>query len=123
VKETTALLQRCISSRIEVACATDSQPLPVKVDAVWLRRVLLILAILAAKRIAEAGTVTLQTSGGSEATVVFKIGVLADRPPVTQRDDEGAALGEAERFAIAHGGKLNTTGTEIVLTAALDDLT
>jgi len=123
VREIVALLRCCLSSRIEVASELCAQPLPVTVDAVSLRRILLTLAVLATKRMPETGIVTLRTSGGAHAAVAFGIAAPADRPPlVTHADEEGAALDEAARLASAHGGTFKATEDELVLSLALDDL-
>lgn len=122
VNEVTPLLRRCISSRIEVTCDVHSQPLPVTVDAVWLRRVLLMLAILATKRVPESGTLSLATSGGSHAVVALRFESFGDRPLVTRLQEDRPALSEAARFAGAHGGTFKPADAEFVLTMALDDL-
>jgi signal transduction histidine kinase len=122
VREVAALVRRCVSSRIEVVCEIYAQPLPTTADAVWLRRVLLMLAIVATQRMPETGTVTLRTSGEAHAAVAFAIGVPADRPLVVRGDAERAALGEAARFADAHRGKFKAADHEFVLTLTLEDL-
>ena len=122
VNEMTGLLRRCISSRIEILCDVHSQPIPVTVDAVWLRRAWLILATLATKRIPENGTVKFATSGGSHAIVTFGIESLGDRRLVVRSEEERPALSEAARFASAHGGLFKSADAEFVLTMALEDL-
>ena len=122
VREVVALLRCCVSSRIEVERELHAQPLPVTVDAVWLRRVLLMLAILATERMPETGALTLRTSGNAQASVAFAITTPPDRPLVVRGDEERAALGEAARFAEGHGGKFKAADTELTLTLALDDL-
>jgi signal transduction histidine kinase len=118
--EVTALLRRCVSSRVEVACEIHSQPLPVTGDAVWLRRVLLVLAILATRRTAERGVIKLRTSGGAQAAVAVRIEGLDEKALVRRDGEERAALDEAGHFASAHGGTFQATNLEFVLTMALE---
>lgn len=120
--EVTALLRRCMSSRVEVTCEIHPQPLPVSVDAVWLRRVLLMLAVLATKRMPESGTVIVRTCGGPHAAVALSPESTGDRSVVPRSDEERSALSEAARFASAHAGTFDTRDDQLVLTMALEDL-
>jgi signal transduction histidine kinase len=118
--EVTALLRRCLSSRIELACEIHPQPLPITGDAVWLRRVLLGLAILASRRTAERGVIKVRTSGGTQAAVAVRIEGVDEKALVRRDGEERPALDEAGRFASAHGGTFQTTNLEFVMTMAIE---
>ena len=122
VKSVVALLRRCVSSRIEIECNLHPGPLPVTVDAVWLQRVLLTLAVLAAARTVEAATLTFKTSGGSHAAATLESGTFGDQAPVVDRDREVSAFREAARFAAAHAGSFEEAGERITVAVPLDDL-
>ena len=122
VRSVAALLRRCVSSRIEIECALHPGPLPITVDAVWLQRVLLILAVLAAVRTVEAAMLTFKTSGGSQAAVVLESRRFGDPSPGDRRDREVCALREAARFAAAHGGSFEESAERITVAVPLDDL-
>jgi hypothetical protein len=115
-----ALLRRCLSSRIEIECVLHPGPLPVTVDAVWMQRVLLMLAVLSAARTAEAATLTFRTSGGSEAVVTLETKNFGSI--VADRDREEYAFREAERFAAAHAGRFEEAGARFAVAVPLDDL-
>src|SRR5688572_5327928 len=115
VNEVTALLRRCVSTRVEVACEIHPEPLPVTGDAVWLRRVLLVLAIAATQRTAERGVIKLVTSGGGQAVVAVQIQGVEEKALVRREGEELAALDEARRFASAHGGTFHATNFEFVV--------
>ena len=120
VDEVTALLRRCVSSRIELAIDIHPEPLPVTGDAVWLRRVLLVLAILATRRTAERGVIKLRTSGGAQAAVAARIEGMDEKAVVRRDGEERPAFDEAARFAVAHGGTFQATNLELVLTMAIE---
>lgn len=122
VNEVSGLLRRCVSSRIEVTCAVHKAPLPITVDAVWLRRVLLILAVMATKRIPESGTVALASSGGSHAAVALRMETFNERSLVSRPEEERSALDEAARFASAHRGAFTAADDHFMLSIPLEDL-
>ena len=117
-----ALLRRCVSSRIEIECILHASPLPITVDAVWLQRVLLMLAVLAAARTAEAATLKFKTSGGSRAVVALETRNFGDQSILADPDREADAFREAERFAAAHAGGFEEAGGRIAVAVPLDDL-
>jgi len=122
VRSVAALLRRCISSRIEIGCELHSGPLPVTVDGVWLQRVLLMLAVLAAARTVEAASLTLKTSGGRLASVTLESRHFSKQPPVDRRDRETYVFGEAARFAAVHAGSFEEAGERITVAVPLEDL-
>jgi len=122
VRSVAALLRRCVSSRIEIECTLHPGPLPVTVDAVWLQRVLLMLAVSAAARTVEAAMLTFKTSGGSHGAATLESKNTGDRSPVANRDRAACAFREAERFAAAHGGGFEEAGGRITVAVPLADL-
>jgi hypothetical protein len=122
VKSVVALLRRCVSSRIEIDCNLHADALPITVDAVWLQRVLVMLAVLAAAPTAEAATLTFKTSGGSHAAVTLESGHFSDQSAVAHGDREVYALREVARFAAAHAGSFEETDARITIALPLDDL-
>lgn len=122
-REVVGLLRRCVSSRIEVAGNIHPQPLPVTVDSVWLRRVLLMLAVLATRRMPESGVVAIQTSGASHGAIAIRIESTGERSLIARDEEERPALHEAARFASAHAATFEAAEKELVLTMRLEDLT
>jgi len=122
VRSVAALLRRCVSSRIEIECTFHPGPLPITVDAVWLQRVLLMLAVLAAARAVEAATLAFKTSGGSHAAATLESKRFGDQSPVIDREREGCAFREAARFAAAHAGSFEEAAERITVAVPLDDL-
>jgi hypothetical protein len=122
VRSVAALLRRCVSSRIEIECNLHPGPLPVTVDAVWLQRVLLMLAVLAAARTVEAATLAFKTSGGSHAAVTLESRHFTDQPVVARGDREVYAFREAARFAAAHAGGFEEAGERITVAVPIVDL-
>ena len=120
VKSVVALLRVCVSSRIEIDCNLHADPLPITVDAVWLQRVLVMLAVLAAAPTAEAATLTFKTSSGSHAAVTLESEHFSDRS--ARGDREVYALREVARFAAAHAGRFEETSGRITVALPLDDL-
>ena len=122
VRSVAALLRRCVSSRVELECDLHSGPLPVTADGVWLQRVLLMLAVLAAARTTEAATLTFMTSGGLHASVTLESRDFGGQPLVADRDREANAFRETARFAAAHAGSFEEAGERITLVIPLEDL-
>jgi len=122
VKSVVALLRRCVSSRIEIECNLHSAHLPVTVDGVWLQRVLLMLAVLAAARTAEAAALGFKTSGGTHAAVTLESRSFGNQSSVARGDREVYAFREATRFAAAHAGSFEEAGERITIAVPLEDL-
>jgi hypothetical protein len=122
VRSVAALLRRCVSSRIEIECDLHPGPLPATVDAVWLQRVLLMLAVLATTRTTEAATLTFKTSGGSHAAVTLESGYFSDQSPVAHGDQDVSGFREAARFAAAHAGSFEEAGDRVTVAVPIDDL-
>ena len=80
------------------------------------------LAVLAAARTVEAGTLAFKTSGGSGAAVTLESRHFTDQPLVARGDREVYAFREAARFAAAHAGSFEEAGERITVALPLDDL-
>ena len=92
--ETVELLKRVLRRQIELNLELEIVPLPVYVDAVQLRRVIILLALNAAQRMQTKGKIGFRTSLHQETLVLQQFqGVLPRAPAVclSLADDAAAA--------------------------------
>ena len=79
--ETVELLRRALRRQIELSVQLEIEPLPVYVDAVELRQVVILLALSAAQAMHGKGQIRFRTSLRREAVVLRQFHGILPRPP------------------------------------------
>jgi signal transduction histidine kinase len=79
--ETVELLKRVLRRQIELDMQLQTAPLPVYVDAVELRRILILLTLNAAQRIQAKGKISFRTSLHQETVLRHRFEGTLPRPP------------------------------------------
>lgn len=119
ISETADIIRRMLARNIEIVIELNPRPLPVFVDAVALRRVIIYLALNAAARVAKHGKLILATkevepAGEAPESVLarFTISNVATPAAIETMDERSEQRSRlAEAFARAHSGSIATSGT------------
>ena len=120
--ETADILRRVLPRSLDLRLGLNAEPLPVLVDAVELRRVLICLALNAVEQGSDASTIAIATTLGSEAFPAVTVEVSNATPSL--ENVKGASkclqrLNVARVFAEAHGGSLDTHNSKGIVQLCL----